>query len=95
MSATDSVAELYRRMEAAAARLDFEEARRLRNRIGLMRNGADADAAARADTSGLVRQQPGNMGLGSSVAKPARPDEWIPPVKPDPMTRATGRRRAR
>lgn len=85
--------DLYQQMEAAAARLDFEEARRLRDRIALLRGGADESEAA-ADASGLMRQQPGNMGIGSSVPKPERPQGWLPPKKPDPMTRATGRRRA-
>jgi len=77
-------------MEAAAARLDFEEARRLRDRIALLRGGA-SEAEATVDASGLTRQQPGNMGIGSSVPTPVRPDGWRPPKKPDPMTRATGR----
>lgn len=84
---------LHEQMEAAAARLDFEEAKRLRDQIALMRAGAGPDAAQAADTSGLIRQQPGNMGIGSSVATPVRPAGWEPPRKPDPMTRATGRRK--
>jgi hypothetical protein len=62
----DSIEVLQRKMEAAAASLDFEEAKRCRDRINLMRGGATASAAAEADTSSLVRQQPGAMGLGSA-----------------------------
>jgi hypothetical protein len=79
-------------MEAAVAALDFEEARRLRDRIGLLRGGADAAAAAAADTSGLARQQPGAMGLGSSRARVEVPPGWKPPPRPDPMTRGNKRR---
>lgn len=83
--------DLQTRMEAAAAALDFEEARRLRDRINLLRGGADAAGAA-VDTSGLARQQPGAMGLGTSVPRVVPPAGWTPPPKPDPMTRATRRR---
>jgi len=85
---------LQQRMEAAAAALDFEEARRLRDQLNLLRGGASAADAAAADTSGLIRQQPGNMGIGTSQARPTPPPGWRAPPKPDPMTRATGRRRA-
>jgi len=78
-------------MEAAASALDFEEARRLRDRITLIRGGASAEDAAQADTSGLVRQQPGSMGLGTSRQRPVPPPDWKPPPKPDLMT--SGRKR--
>jgi len=81
--------DLRRRMEAAAERLDFEEAKRLRDRINLLRGGAE-DVAV--DTSGLTRQQPGAMGLGTSQSRPERPEGWVPPKKPDPMTKGRGRR---
>ncbi len=75
-------------MEAAAAALNFEEARRLRDRIALLRMDA---ADAEVDTSGLMRQQPGAMGIGSDRARPARPHGWTPPKKPDPMTKGRNR----
>ncbi|RYG76060.1 MAG: excinuclease ABC subunit B, partial [Alphaproteobacteria bacterium] len=50
---TDTIEDLQRRMDAAASALDFEEARRIRDRINLMRGGASAGDAAQADTSGL------------------------------------------
>ncbi|WP_431469722.1 UvrB/UvrC motif-containing protein [Sphingosinithalassobacter sp. LHW66-3] len=89
---TDTIETLRARMEAAAEAMEFEEARRLRDRINLLRGGADGAAAARADTSGLTRQQPGAMGLGTSRGRPSRPEGWTPPEKPDPMTRGRGRR---
>lgn len=88
---TDTIESLRARMEAAAAALDFEEARRLRDRISLMRGGATAAEVARADTSGMTRQRPGAMGLGTSQQRVEPPPGWTPPARPDPMT--TGRRR--
>lgn len=90
---TAEIEHLQRRMEAAAEALDFEEARRLRDQLNLLRGGASAADAAAADTSGLIRQQPGNMGIGTSQPRPIPPPGWRAPAKPDPMTRATGRRR--
>jgi hypothetical protein len=85
--------DLQAQMEAAAAALDFEEARRLRDRISLLRGGADAHDAAEADTAGLVRQQPGAMGLGSSQQRMTPPKGWTPPPKPDLMTKGRSRKR--
>ena len=87
----ETIDDLHARMEAAAAALDFEEARRLRDRINLLRGGADATAAAASDTSGLTRQQPGRMGLGTGSPRIVPPPGWTPPRKPDPMT--TGKRK--
>ncbi|MGY4397209.1 hypothetical protein ACVWZA_002403 [Sphingomonas sp. UYAg733] len=85
--------DLRRRMEAAAAALDFEEARRLRDQLNLLRGGASPDDVRDIDTSGIARQQPGAMGLGTSQQRMTPPPGWIPPKKPDPMTRSTGKRR--
>ena len=90
---TDTIETLQQRMEAAAHALDFEEATRLRDRINLMRGGAGAAEAARADTGGLARQQPGAMGLGTSQSRVEPPAGWTPPPRPDPMTRGRGTRR--
>ena len=87
------LAALEARMAAAAAALDYEEARRLRDLIALVRGGASLDEAQAADTAGLVRQQPGAMGLGTSQQKVTPPPGWTPPKKPDPMTRGRSRRR--
>ena len=86
-----TIQDLQSEMEAAARALDFEEARRIRDRINLMRGGADAADAEQADTSGLVRQQPGAMGLGTSRQRPVPPPGWKPPPKPDLNT--SGRKR--
>ncbi len=83
---TDTIDDLQQKMDAAASALDFEEARRIRDRINLLRGGASGAEAAKADTSGLVRQQPGSMGLGTSRQRPVPPPGWQPPAKPDLMT---------
>jgi hypothetical protein len=93
---TETIETLRRKMEAAARALDFEEAQRCRDRISLMRGGATAAEAEEADVSGLTRQQPGAMGLGTSQQRLTPVPGWQPPAKPDPMTsgRSTrGRRR--
>ncbi|MBA4762086.1 UvrB/UvrC motif-containing protein [Sphingomonas sp.] len=83
---TDTIEDLQQQMAAAASALDFEEAQRIRDRINLMRGGASAEDTAQVDTSGLVRQRPGAMGLGTSRQRPVPPPGWKPPPKPDPMT---------
>ena len=90
---TTDIETLRLRMEAAAAALDFEGARRLRDQLNLLRGGATLDEAQESDTSGLTRQQPGKMGLGTSQQRMTPPPGWKPPVKPDPMTANTGKRR--
>lgn len=87
----DEIERLRVAMAAAAAAEDFELARRYRDRIALIRGGASLEEAAAADTSGLVRQQPGAMGLGTSQQKLTPPKGWKPPKKPDPMTKGRGR----
>ncbi len=76
---------LRERMEAAAGALDFEEARRLRDRISLLQGGASVEDATVAD--GLTRQRPGAMGLGTSRQQVVPPEGWKQPPKPDLMTR--------
>ena len=82
-------------MEAAAAAMDFEEAGRLRDRISLLRGADPAHPPGEIDTSGLERQQPGRMGLGTSQQRMTPPPGWSPPEKPDPMTRGRSRARRR
>jgi hypothetical protein len=89
---SETVAALLTRMHAAAEALDFEEAKRLRDRINLIRGGATTDEAEQADVAGLLRQQPGAMGLGTSQQRVAPPKGWSAPAKPDPMTRGRSRR---
>lgn len=90
---TDEIERIRQRMEAAAAALDFEEAARLRNQLSLLRGGASVADVDGLDTSGLDRQEPGRMGLGTSQQRVAPPPGWKPPRKPDPMTKGTSRRR--
>lgn len=87
---TEDIAALRTQMEAAAAAMDFEEARRLRDRINLLRGGATVEEADAADTQGLERQRPGSMGLGTSQSRVVPPPGWTPPPKPD--LRTSGRR---
>lgn len=82
-SAADTVAALHVAMERASAALDFETASVLRDRINLLRGGADVATAVRADTSGLTRQRPGAMGIGTNRARPTPPKDWQPPARPD------------
>jgi len=89
---TDLIKALHEQMEAAALALDFEEARRCRDMISLIRGGASIGEAEVADLSGLTRQQPGAMGLGTSQQQAVPPDGWKRPVKPDPMTSGQRRR---
>lgn len=84
---SDPLEDLRRRMEAAAAAENFEEARRLRDQLSVLRQQQNPDASAPIDTSRLTRQQPGAMGLGTSDSLPKRPAGWVPPKKPDPMTK--------
>lgn len=90
---TETIQSLQKKMEAAAAALDFEEAKRCRDKISLLRGGGTATAAEEADFSGLTRQQPGAMGLGTSQQKIIPPPGWQPPPKPDPMTAGRGKKR--
>lgn len=87
------IEELEQRMRAAAEAMDFELARQLRDQINLIRGGASADEAASVETAGLIRQQNGAMGLGTSQSKPMPPFGWTPPKKPDPMTSNRSRKR--
>ncbi|MBY0302105.1 MULTISPECIES: UvrB/UvrC motif-containing protein [Sphingomonas] len=90
---TEDIAALHAQMEAAAAALDFEEARRLRDRINLIRGGASDEQAAAADTHGLERQRPGSMGLGTSRQRVEPPAGWVLPPRPDLMTHRRGGKR--
>ena len=90
-----TIDELRRRMEAAAAAMDFEEAGRLRDQLSLLRGDASPETAEVPDTSGLTRQQPGSMGLGTSQQRVSPPPGWRPPAKPDPMTRGRGNRQGK
>lgn len=92
-SVGERIAVLLKAMNEAAETLDFDEARRLRDEILLVRGGATPEDAEAADTSGLERQLPGRMGLGTSQQRITPPKGWKRPRKPDPMTRGRNRRR--
>jgi hypothetical protein len=92
---TDTIATLQARMDAAARAMDFEEASRLRDMISLIRGGSTVAEAERADLSGLDRQRPGAMGLGTSRQQVTAPKGWRPPAKPDPMTVGRSSRKGR
>ncbi|QQV78906.1 UvrB/UvrC motif-containing protein [Sphingomonas aliaeris] len=82
-------------MEAAADAQDFALAASLRDRISIMRGqAADADTGP-IDPSGLTRQQPGKMGIGTSRQRVTPPPGWKPPPKPDLMTSGITRPRKR
>jgi len=87
------IEELFRSMQSAAARGDFEQAARLRDRISILRGTSAGAGTDDFDPSGLVRQQPGAMGLGTSRQHVKPPPGWMPPKKPDPMTSGSARRR--
>ena len=94
---TETIASLQQRMDEAVQALDFEEAKRCRDMISLMRGGAtaaEAEAEA-ADLSDIARQQPGAMGLGAGQARSTPPSGWQPPSKPDPMTSGKSARKQR
>lgn len=93
MSMSNKDEELRLRMEAAAEAMNFEEASRLRDQLSLLRSSPDADVSDDTDTSRLVRQRPGAMGLGTSDQKMTPPANWKPPRRPDPLT--TGHRPAK
>jgi hypothetical protein len=90
---TSRIEQLRRRMEDAAAAMDFEEAGRIRDQISLLRGQEGEAEAEEIDPAGLERQQPGRMGLGTSQQRITPPPGWKPPRKPDPMTRARSRGR--
>lgn len=92
---SDEIDQIRQRMEAAAAALDFEEAARLRNQLSLLRGGASPADVDGLDTSGLHRQEPGRMGLGTSQQRVDPPPGWKPPRKPDPMTKGKSKRKGR
>lgn len=85
--------DLIRLMQDAADRGDFELAARVRDRISILR-GAGPDASKQdVDPTGLSRQQPGQMGLGTNRQEVSPPPGWVRPKKPDPMTTGTPKHR--
>lgn len=82
----ETVEQLRLMIKAAAADKDYELAARLRDRLSIVR-GLDPGAEVEADTTGLKRQQPGGMGIGTSRQRVTPPAGWKPPPKPDLRTK--------
>lgn len=82
----ETVEQLRLRMEQAAADEDYELAASLRDRLSILRS-LDDGASPPDDTSGLKRQQPGSMGIGTSRQRVTPPPGWKPPPKPDLMAK--------
>ena len=79
--------ELKEQLEAAVAAQDFEAAAKLRVEIeGIQHSALVREVAPRPQASYFKRQVPGRMGLGTDQPVPKRPEGWVPPKKPDPMT---------
>ena len=79
--------ELKEQLEEAAAAQDFETAGRLRVEIeGIQRSALVRNVEERPQASYFQRQVPGRMGLGTDQPVPRKPEGWVPPKKPDPMT---------
>lgn len=79
--------ELKEQLEEAVAAQDFETAGRLRVEIeGIQRSALVRNVEERPQASYFQRQVPGRMGLGTDQPVPRKPEGWVPPKKPDPMT---------
>lgn len=79
--------ELKEQMEAAVAAQDFETAAKLRVEIeGIQHSALVRNVEGQSQASYFQRQTPGKMGLGTDQPVPRRPEGWVPPKKPDPMT---------
>ncbi len=77
---------LTRRMEEAAAAMDFEQATALRNEIARLKGEAPL-AEGDPDSVTVGQPPPGAMGLGTQVPVRQPPKGWVKPKKPDFMTR--------
>ncbi len=84
--------ELERQMAAAAERLDFEAAARLRNELSALRGqvaaplSSDGGDSGSAITTTVSQPRPGAMGLGTNAPVRQPPQGWTKPKRPDPMT---------
>ncbi len=79
--------ELKEQMEAAVAAQDFETAGKLRVEIeGIQHSALVRNVGDQPQASYFQRQTPGKMGLGTDQPVPKRPEGWVAPKKPDPMT---------
>jgi hypothetical protein len=67
---------LEQQMRAAADAMDFETAAFLRNEIARLKGEAPL----------ISKPVLGHMGLGTDRPIQAKPEGWVKPKKPDPMT---------
>jgi hypothetical protein len=81
--------DLERRMAQAVADEDFEGAAKLRDELSRLRRHVmiAGDPENPPQASYFKRQVPGRMGLGTDQQVYAPPEGWVPPQKPDPMTK--------
>ena len=82
----EKLIELERKMAAAAEAMDFEEAARLRNQIGLIKGDGARVVDDGTVTVTVSQPPPGAMGLGTQVPVRQPPKGWVKPRKPDPLT---------
>ena len=85
-SINEKLVALSKQMQAAAERMDFEEATRLRNEMARLKGEAPV-APGDADTVTVSQPPPGAMGLGTQVPVRQPPKGWVKPKKPDFMTK--------
>ena len=77
---------LEKQMQAAAKRMDFEEATRLRNEMARIKGEAPVSEGD-PDTVTVSQPPPGAMGLGTQVPVRQPPKGWVKPKKPDLLTK--------
>ncbi|WP_297509580.1 UvrB/UvrC motif-containing protein [uncultured Caulobacter sp.] len=79
--------DLKQQLDDAVAAQDFETAAKLRVEIeGIQHSALVREVEPRPRASYFERQVPGRMGLGTDQPVPKKPDGWVMPKKPDPMT---------
>ncbi|PZR36367.1 UvrB/UvrC motif-containing protein [Caulobacter segnis] len=79
--------DLKTELEEAVAAQDFETAAKLRDEIlSIQHSALVREVEEPPQASYFKRQVPGRMGLGTDQPTPRRPEGWVPPQKPDPMT---------
>jgi len=85
---------LWLATEAAAAERDFGKAANLRDRVNLSRAASPAAGPVELDHTGLDRQKPGAMGLGTSQQRMTQPSAGRRPASPIRRRAAIGAGRA-
>jgi hypothetical protein len=85
-SINEKLLALGKQMEAAAERMDFEEATRLRNEMARIKGEAPVSEGD-PDTVTVGQPPPGAMGLGTQVPVRQPPKGWVKPKKPPSLTK--------